>query len=189
MTFLKPLERLQLSGDIAKNWRLSKQKFELFLTASVPDGKPLPTPARTALLLSMLSVAGDDALEVYNNFAFSADEDRQDYTTIVGKFDVYFAAQLNEAHERYLFCRRVQAQGEPVEQFIRNLRQLAQSCNFNTMTDSMIRDQIIFGTGNDKVREKLLRDNTRTLVKAEQTCKAAKLTACTERALGKRATC
>ncbi|KAG0426648.1 hypothetical protein HPB47_026243 [Ixodes persulcatus] len=59
----------------------------------VPGGKTMPAPTKTALLLS---IAGDDALEVYNNFAFSADEDWQDYATIVGKFDGYFAAQLNE---------------------------------------------------------------------------------------------
>ncbi|XP_040073489.1 uncharacterized protein LOC120845986, partial [Ixodes scapularis] len=159
-------------GDIGKNWRHFKQKFELFVTASAPGGKPLLGPTQAALLLS---VAGDEALEVYNNFILSEGESQQDYATIIKKFDEYCAAQLNEVHERYLFRQRVQAQGEPSEQFIRDLRKVAQSCNFSTMTDSMVRDQIVFGTNNDKVREKLLRDNKLTLAKAEQVCKAAEL--------------
>lgn len=71
MEFLKPPEQLRVNGDSGKNWHLSKQKFELFVTASAPGGKPLPGPTQTALLLS---VAGDDALEVYNNFIFSESE-------------------------------------------------------------------------------------------------------------------
>lgn len=43
------------------------------------------------------------------------------------------------------------------------------------MTDSMVRDQIVFGTNNDKVRETLLRNNKLTLARAEQVCKAAEL--------------
>lgn len=71
----------------------------------------------------------------------------------------------------------VQAQGEPSEQFIRDLRKLAQSCNFGSLADSMIRDHIVYGTNNGKVREKLLRDNKLTLTKAEQVCKSAELSA------------
>uniref|UniRef100_A0A0K8RK54 Putative transposase n=1 Tax=Ixodes ricinus TaxID=34613 RepID=A0A0K8RK54_IXORI len=119
MVFLKSPELLQLSGDVAKTWRLFKQKLELFLTASVTGGKSMPAPTKTALLLS---IARDDALDVYNYFVFSVDEDRQDCATIVGKFDGYLAAQLNKVHEIFLFCRRVQEQGEPAEKFIRDLR-------------------------------------------------------------------
>lgn len=88
---LKPPEHLRLNGDISKNWRLFKQKFELFLTASAPAApKETPTPGPTKLAL-LLSIAGDDALEVYNNFSFDQGEDRNDYATVIKKFDEYFA--------------------------------------------------------------------------------------------------
>lgn len=174
---LKPPEHLRLNGDISENWRLFKQKFELFLTASAPAAsKEAPTPGPTKLAL-LLSIAGDDALEVYNNFSFDQGEDRNDYATVIKKFDEYFAEQLNEVHERYVFRQRVQDEGEPTEHFLRDLRKLAQSCNFGTMTESMIRDQLVFGTKCDKVREKLLRDNKLTLATAEQLCKAAEVSA------------
>nr|XP_037285080.1 uncharacterized protein LOC119178014 [Rhipicephalus microplus] len=66
-----------------------------------------PTPGPTKLAL-LLSIAGDDAPEVYNNFSFDQGEDRNDYATVIKKFDEYFAEQLNEVHERYVFRQRVQ---------------------------------------------------------------------------------
>ncbi|XP_065302513.1 uncharacterized protein [Dermacentor albipictus] len=172
MEFLKPPEPLRLSGDIAKQWKLFKQKFELFLAASVPRDKPRDDSTKTALLLSL---GGEDVLEIYNNFTFTEDAERMDYATVIKKFDEYCAAQVNEIHERYLFRRRVQAEGEPFEPFARDLRHLAKSCNFGVMENSMIRDQIVFGTSDDKVRQKLLRDKELTLTKAEQVCKSAEL--------------
>lgn len=163
MEFLKPPGQLHLGGDTSRNWCLFKQKFELFVSAATPQGKTYTGPTKTALLLS---VVGDDGLEVFNNFDFGEGESKQDYDTVIRKFDEYCASQLNEVHERYVFRQRIQAQGEPAEQFIRDLRRLAQSCNFGTLAESMIRDQIVFGTNNGKVREKLLRDNKLTLTKA-----------------------
>ncbi|XP_070385325.1 uncharacterized protein [Dermacentor albipictus] len=57
---LKLPEPLLLSGNIAKNWELFQQKFELFLDATESPKEPRTTAAKTALLLS---TAGDDALE------------------------------------------------------------------------------------------------------------------------------
>ncbi|XP_077551338.1 uncharacterized protein LOC144165064 [Haemaphysalis longicornis] len=174
MEFLKPPEPIRFDGDISKHWQLFKQKFEFFLTASETGPKPGGSSTKTALLLSL---AGDAALEVFNNFTFLEGESKEEYVTVVKKFDEYCAAQQNEVHERYLFRQRVQADGEPSEQFIRDLRKLSRYCNFGVMADSMIRDQVVYGTNSEKVREKLLRDNELTLAKAEQVCKAAELSA------------
>lgn len=125
---------------------------------------------KTALLLS---VAGDDGLEVYNNFIFK--EGQQDYDTVIKKSDEYCASQLNEVHKRYLFRQRVLAPGDPSEQFIRDLRKLANSCNFGTLMDSKIPDETVFRTNSGKVWEKLLHDNNLILTKAEHVCKAAEL--------------
>lgn len=70
----------------------------------------------------------------------------------------------------------MQEPGEPFEHFVRDLKTQAGLCNFGDLRDSMIRDQIVFGIQNDKLREKLLRNTSLTLQKAEQSCKAAEAT-------------
>ncbi|XP_070390759.1 uncharacterized protein [Dermacentor albipictus] len=174
MDLVKPPQPLVLSGNTARNWCLFKQRFELFLQATETAKALRSEPAKTALLLT---IAGEDALEVFNNFSFSDDESKEDYGTVTGKFEEYCRQQQNEVHERYVFRTRTQAEGEPFEHFARDLRKLAQSCNFGDLSDSMVRDQIVFGTVNPELRKKLLKVKDLTLRKAEEICKAEEVCA------------
>lgn len=175
MEFLKPPDPLRFSGDISRNWKLFIQKFNLFLASSeTTDQKPRPESAKGALLLS---ITGEEAIEVYNTFTFAEGESNLHYATVVKKFEEYCDAQQNEVYERNVFRKRVQEPGEPFEHFLRDLKTQARACNFGALTDSMVRDQIVFGTRDAKLREKLLADNKLTLENAEKTCKAAEISA------------
>lgn len=106
MDFLKPPDPLRMSGDAGKNWKLFIQRFELFVTASDPPEKPRSAKTKAALLLS---IAGEEALEVFNTFTFADSESREDYATVVAKFEQYCATQYSEVHERYVFRNMSQA--------------------------------------------------------------------------------
>ncbi|XP_077552546.1 uncharacterized protein LOC144167016 isoform X2 [Haemaphysalis longicornis] len=109
MEFLKPPDPLRFSGDISRNWKLFIQKFNLFLASpETTDQKPRPEYAKGALLLS---IAGEEAIEVYNTFTFAEGESNLDYATVVKKFEEYCDAQQNEVYERYVFRKRVQEPG------------------------------------------------------------------------------
>ncbi|XP_037565227.2 uncharacterized protein K02A2.6-like [Dermacentor silvarum] len=170
MELLKAPPPLQLTGNLSEQWKRFKQKFDLFIVATTTKEQPRTEAAKAALLLS---VAGDEALDVFNTFKFEAQESKEDYSTIVQKFESYCSEVSNEVHERYLFRSRKQADGEPFEKFLRDLKKQAAQCNFGEQRDSMIRDQIVFGTNNSKLREKMLREQQLTLVKAEEFCKVA----------------
>lgn len=98
MELVKPLEHLQLSGssDIAKNWDLFIQKFKLILQATASTKEPRSEGVKAVLLLS---VAGNDALEVFNNFTFLEAEHKDDYTMVVWKFKEDCQEQQNEVYE------------------------------------------------------------------------------------------
>ncbi|XP_077505213.1 uncharacterized protein LOC144115381 isoform X1 [Amblyomma americanum] len=97
MEHLRPPEPLRLTADGGRNWRLFRQKFEFFLQATACTDKPRSEAAKTALLLS---VAGEDALDVFNNFVFTEGESKEDYATVIAKFEEYCVEQQNEIHER-----------------------------------------------------------------------------------------
>ncbi|XP_077522668.1 uncharacterized protein LOC144133441 [Amblyomma americanum] len=99
MDLLKPPEPLQLSGNLSQNWKRFKQKLELFIKATTPKDDPRSGAAKAALLLS---VAGDEALDVFNTFTLGEQEDKEDYDTLVRKFEAYCAEVSNEVHERAL---------------------------------------------------------------------------------------
>ncbi|XP_049272080.1 uncharacterized protein LOC125758679 [Rhipicephalus sanguineus] len=151
MDLLKAPPPLQLTGNLSENWRRFRQKFDLYLQATTTKEHPRSEAAKAALLLS---VAGDEALDVLNTFKFEEDESKDDYATLAGKFESYCAEVSNEVHESYVFRSRKQAEGAPFEKFVRDLKRQAAQCNFGEQRDSLIRDQIVFGTNDSKLREK-----------------------------------
>ena len=68
----------------------------------------------------------------------------------------------------------MQEPGESYDQYRTSLRQLAESCDFATITpDEILRDWLVFGIRDAKARERLLREPTLSLHKTDEICRAA----------------
>ena len=68
----------------------------------------------------------------------------------------------------------MQESGESYEQYKTTLRKLSEACEFDTITpNEILRDRLIFGIHDTKVREWLLRENNLTLIKTDEICRAA----------------
>ncbi|KAK7933984.1 hypothetical protein WMY93_004880 [Mugilogobius chulae] len=170
METLRPPEGLKLVGNVDNNWRSFKQQFELYLSALGLDSK---SDARKIALL--LTVAGPQAIEVFNTFEFAEAGDRDKYDKVIEKFTAYCSPQKNTVYERYVFRTRVQQPDETFDSFVTDLRLKAQSCEFGDLKDSMIRDQIVYGIHDKRTRERLLREAKLTLEEAERMCHATEL--------------
>lgn len=70
---------------------------------------------------------------------------------------------------------RVQQNTKSVDQYVTQLKSLANSCEFGNLKDSLIRNRLICGIKNSHVREKLLQDNDLNLQKAIEICRAAEV--------------
>ena len=160
MEHLKPPFGLNVDGDLDAHWRAFKQQFVLYLTAT--DGDEKSDEKKVAMLLT---IAGESAIDIFNTFSLTAAE--KDLKVVLEKFDNYCSPRKNEVYERYVFRCRNQKEGEQFDQFVTDIRLKARTCNFDNQLDSMIRDQIVFGTNtcSKAVREKLLRQSDLTLDK------------------------
>ncbi|KAE8291509.1 Retrovirus-related Pol polyprotein from transposon 17.6 Protease [Larimichthys crocea] len=153
MESVKPPEPLNWTGNVDCEWQTFKQRFKLYLQALGLDTK---SDARKIALL--LTVAGPQAVEVYNTFVFAERDHQEQFDMVVEKFDEHCSPKKNETFERYVFRSRMQVQGESFDAFVTDLKLKARTCNFGNLKDSMIRDQIVFGVIDKKVRERLLRE-------------------------------
>lgn len=170
MDSLKPPEPLNWSGNVDCEWRTFKQRFTLYLQALGWDTKP--DADKIALLLAF---AGPQAEEVFNTFVFASEDEDEKFEKAVGKFDKHCSPKKNETFERYVFRSRTQVQEESFVAFVTDLKLKATTCNFGQLKDSMIRDQIVFGINDQKVRERLLRETDLTLAGAMKICHASEL--------------
>ena len=169
MESLKPPTELSMTGNVAENWKRFKQRFTLFLRAI--DASNKSDDRKIALLLH---VAGPEALEVYNTFTFTADQEGK-YDAVLAKFETYCTPRKNETYERHLFLSRHQREGESIEQWVTDLRLKSQSCAFGDLATSLITLQVILSIRDCKLQERLLREDKLDLEKTVQMCKAAEM--------------
>jgi len=138
MDKLSPPEALNFDGNTADNWRRWKQRFEIFSLASGLSGKDAKIQAAT-----FLHVAGTEALKIYNTFTWDSDKDKGKVDKITKKFDEYCNPRKNVTWERHKFNTRNQQVGESIDQYVTDLKTKAQTCEFGTLKDSLIRDRIV----------------------------------------------
>ena len=150
---IRPPSELKLTGNISESWKSFDQRFSLYMQAVGADDK-----SDKQKIAIFLTVAGQEALEVYNTLTFTG-TDKEKYDKVITKFKDYCTPQQNETYERFKFHSRKQKEGERIEQFVTDLRLQSQSCNFGELKDSLIRDQIIIGVRDHGVRENLLKNS------------------------------
>lgn len=88
-TWQHPPPILQLTGNVAGNWKRFKRRFTFYLSAI---GLHEASDKKQASVF--LHIVGEEALEVYNNFTF-AEGDRRKWNKIMEKFDSYCIPKRN----------------------------------------------------------------------------------------------
>lgn len=169
MDRIQPPPHLELKGNVQENWKRFKQRFELYIQAIGADKK---NDAQKIALL--LTVAGPETIEVYNTFTYAEGEQGK-YSVVIQKLQDYCTPRKNEIYERFVFRSRMQKESETIEQYVTDLKTKSQSCNFGSLCNSLIRDQIVIGIRDTRVKEQLLKKTDLTLEKAIQICQAAEL--------------
>jgi len=104
---LSPPAPLDLSGNIAENWKRFSQRFQLYLTAtgaSTNDDKQ-----KTSLLLHVI---GEDALDIYNSWTWATPTDAMKLERVLQRFEQYCTPKANVTMERFHFNRATQDAGE-----------------------------------------------------------------------------
>ena len=157
--FAKP-SPLILEGNVAENWRRFKQKFEIYLVASGHNKKTKKD--KTCILLNL---AAEQAIEIYNTFAYVEDESEEDIDVVIRKFEEYCNPKRNVRYEQHVFNTQSQGSVETIDAFVTELRLQANNCEFESLRDELLRNRLVVGIRSDSVRSRLLREADLTLQK------------------------
>ena len=121
----------------------------------------------------MLTYLGPKTTKLFGTLSSGlTDENRKKIAPVIERFDDYFFPKKSVPMERLRFNRRSQREGEAFNSYLTELRRLASTCEFNDL-DDMLRDRILFGIRDAKVRERLLRAPDLTLQKTVEICLAS----------------
>ena len=121
-----------------------------------------------------MTVIGPEAQEVYTTFEWENEGDEEKIKLVLDQFKAYCEPKKNIPFERYCFNQRQQQTGETYDQYKTALKKLAEGCDFAKITpDEILRDRLLFGIADNKVRERLLRETNLTLEKTDDLCHAS----------------
>lgn len=150
-----------------KDWPSWKAHFERYRSAS-----GLAKLSGVEQVNALIYIMGLKAEEISKAFVYTKPEDTQVYENVLAKFDAHFIPRKNVIHERYLFNTRSQRKGETAEEFVTALHTLAETCDFGTFKDELIRDRIVVGIADPEMSKQLQLISGLTLQKAIDTVRA-----------------
>ena len=160
-------------GNIAEKWKKFRLAWSNYSLATELNKK-----TEAIQVATLLTVIGEEARDVYSTFDWSDKGNKSKIEPVLQQFADYCQPRKNVPFERYRFNKRAQEAGESYDQYKTALRKLAEGCEFHTITsEEILRDRLIFGIRDVKVRERLLRESQLTLKKTDEICRASESTA------------
>ena len=186
MEVCKPPKALSIEGNTAQNWQDFEDQLQIFL-----DGSESSEKAGKVKVPILLSHAGPEAQKIYKTFKWEKDEDKKDFDKVVKQFKDYCEGRKNVIFERFIFWTTNQEEGEPIDHFLTRLKTRIASCEYTkgeeddgSLATEMVRDKLIIGLNDDKLRERLLRSDKLTLEKAVEICRATEISRIQAQAMG-----
>ena len=82
----------------------------------------------------------------------------------------HFHPQPSEIVSRFNFNFSFRRHGESAAAFVVQLHNLAAHCNYGESLDSMLRDRLVCGIGDERLQRRLLREKELTFAKAFELC-------------------
>ena len=141
-----------------QRWRIWKDEFELFVTASGIDD---PKQQRALLL----HLAGPGVREIFRTIPEETKGDAKDYKKAMESLNDYFKLKKNIPKARQNFLGATPAPGERINNFVTRLSSLAEHCKYGEEKDHMTRDQVLTHIKDKNLKSKLYRSENLTLSK------------------------
>ena len=167
MERIKPPSELDIDSlNLAEEWNEWKEAWELYRVSSGLHDKN-----DAVQIATIQSVLGNKARRVLKTLpGISGDITERTVAGILTALETYCVPRKNTIYERYRFRTTVQ-EGRSIAVFVTDLRRRVTYCDFGAIKESLIRDQIVVGISDPKLRERLLRETDLTLEKAVKLCR------------------
>ena len=148
---------------IPAEWDEWRQRFTRYRIAS-----KLRDDQEEVQVNSLIYSMGIQAESIFKSFTFENEGDKLIYSKVLAQFDAYFNMNKNAIHQRALFQECRQSAGETVEQFIRRMYELTETCEYkgDGLREEMIRDRLVVGIKDKTVSQLLQIKKNLTLAQA-----------------------
>ena len=146
--FITPLDFE--AQNLYAQWENFKSQFRVFVLA-----KGINEKTEDVQIANLLMKLGPESVPVYDQFTWESAETKT-LQKVLDKFDLHFRPVKNLIFERLRFNQIVQLPGQSIHDFITALQTQAESCEYGTMKSDLIRDRIVVGVREPRLRQYLV---------------------------------
>lgn len=143
----------------SEDWISYTERLEFYFVA---NGIEDPTKRRAILL----SVCGSSTYQLIRDLLSPTKPTDKTFAELVALVQEHQQPAPSFIVQRYSFNTRVQQPGETINEYIAQLRKIAQHCRYGAVLEDMLRDRVVCGCRNKGLQHKLLADPTLTFDKA-----------------------
>ena len=161
---LRKPDVLSFAGNVPENLRIFFLEYDIYVDAAHPKASD------ATKIKIMLNLAGREAIERSQNFQFANDAERGSPQAWKRKFQEICEPMKNLTILRHNFFTRTQKPEETFSNFVTDLRNMADICEFDNMKDSMLKDRIVCGIHSDITRNHLFTEPKLNLARAVEIC-------------------
>ena len=153
-----------------EEWPAYTERLEHYLTANdVTDGGK-----KRAILLS---VCGPVTYGLIRSLVAPKKVTEFTYAELVEKVKTHYNPRPSAVVQRYKFNSRKRQPGESVAHFVAELRKISEYCEFGDTLDVMLRDKLVWGIADSRIRQRLLAEDNLDFKKALDMAQAMELAA------------
>ncbi len=110
----------------------------------------------------LLAACGTDTYQLIRALVQPAKPGEKSFAQLVELLKEHFTPRPSEIVQRFKFHSRNRRHGESVAVYVAELRRLTEGCNFGTSLQSMLRDRMVCGIGDEHMQKKLLSETALT---------------------------
>ena len=114
----------------------------------------------------LLSSCGVNTYAVIRNLLAPNLPSTKSFDQIVEAAGKHFNPKPSSIVQRFRFNSRARKEGESVAEFVAQLRQLSEHCQFGDTLNDMLRDRIVCGINDQRIQRRLLAESDLTLARA-----------------------
>lgn len=120
----------------------------------------------------LLSVVGAETYQLMRSLTAPKKPTEKSFDQLVALVKEHHHPKPSVILQRFKFGSRRQKPGEPIANFVSDLRRLSEHCDFGETLDDMLRDRIVCGIADGRLQRRLLVEPDLSLKKALELAQA-----------------
>lgn len=166
-----PTEIDVTASNLSEQFDNFKADYEVFLQATSQEDL-----GDAVLVARMLLAIGPEVRYKYRERKAEVPTQSKKWKQIIDFLKGVFVQTESKVCLRHKFWLCVQLEGEKFDEYLSRLRVLVKVCEYGTLSEELLCDQIVLGINNDSVRKALLEREDVNLNDAIRTCRVRELT-------------